>query len=320
MNAKKMRISVAMATYNGEKFIRQQLDSILKQTIQPDEIVISDDGSKDSTLDIIKEFQRKNPKIILVYNTRNHGADGNFANAFSNTTGDLIFPSDQDDLWEINKIELMYKEFTNDIDIVYAQDEIFDENGFIANTSWRIPPIHKAMWKNTLAGHACAFRKDVLNKYVPSRKLSWDYEICLYSSVKGKVKGINDICVHWRRHSNTLTSQNPTVQVDLPTNKYAKLWYAIMQSIKGEYSITFFEYMQARKTFIRSIGGGHSITISILSHQKWFSFIIAGIVYACLELIKYKPKSLRDMLGHAAWAFCYPAVFWCEMRKLTYIT
>lgn len=104
-----LRISVAMATYNGEKYIEEQLLSICRQTRRVDEIVISDDGSKDKTLDIVRrvvqsEDARGIDFVVLTDNPR-HGCCGNFAWAISHTTGDLIFLSDQDDVWLPEKVE-----------------------------------------------------------------------------------------------------------------------------------------------------------------------------------------------------------------------
>lgn len=101
-----MNVSIAMASYNGENYLREQLNSILKQTRMPDELIISDDNSEDHTLKIIKEFKKKAPfEVIVQANENNIGYTKNFERALSVTTGDLIFLSDQDDVWFENKIE-----------------------------------------------------------------------------------------------------------------------------------------------------------------------------------------------------------------------
>ena len=96
-----MKCSVAIATYNGEKYIREQLLSILNQTVPVDEIVVSDDGSNDNTLNIIKEFHDSR---IVIYEESHLGVKQNFGNAISKTTGDIIFLADQDDVWERDKL------------------------------------------------------------------------------------------------------------------------------------------------------------------------------------------------------------------------
>ena len=102
-------ISVAMASYNGEKYIRKQLDSILNQTLKVDEIVIVDDQSVDQTVSVVKEIIKENPSISiqLFENPENVGYKKNFRNAMSHCQGDYVFLCDQDDYWEANKVETM---------------------------------------------------------------------------------------------------------------------------------------------------------------------------------------------------------------------
>jgi glycosyltransferase involved in cell wall biosynthesis len=101
-----MKISIAMATYNGERFILEQLQSFMDQTRQPDELIITDDCSGDSTEAIILEFIKVAPfKVIFHRNEKNIGYCGNFNAALMRTSGDLVFLSDQDDVWLPEKIE-----------------------------------------------------------------------------------------------------------------------------------------------------------------------------------------------------------------------
>lgn len=99
-------ISVAMATYNGEKYISEQIESILEQTVIPDEIVISDDGSTDNTMQILQEFVNLYPDIIKVYSDNpRQGFAYNFSHAISYCSGDILFLCDQDDIWNPKKVE-----------------------------------------------------------------------------------------------------------------------------------------------------------------------------------------------------------------------
>lgn len=96
-------VSVCMATYNGEPFLREQIDSILSQLNEKDELVISDDNSKDSTVDIIKSYHDKRIKLFI--NKEKKGVTHNFENALVHSKGDLIFLADQDDVWLPGKIK-----------------------------------------------------------------------------------------------------------------------------------------------------------------------------------------------------------------------
>lgn len=98
-----------MCTYNGEKYIAQQLDSILKQTIQASEIIIIDDCSTDNTLGIIKDYARRIHKIKFFVNDHNLGFVSNFSQAISKTNGDYVALADQDDIWTENHLELLMR-------------------------------------------------------------------------------------------------------------------------------------------------------------------------------------------------------------------
>ncbi len=103
-----MKISIAMATYNGAHYIQEQLQSFIDQTRQPDELVITDDCSTDQTEAIIREFAKTAPFAVEFHrNEKNLGYCGNFNAALMKTAGDLVFLSDQDDVWFPEKIEHM---------------------------------------------------------------------------------------------------------------------------------------------------------------------------------------------------------------------
>lgn len=116
-----MRISVAMASFNGEKYIYEQIQSIMRQTRLPDEIVISDDHSTDHTVSEIKkaisDYSSESVCFVLLSNDGEQGVRSNFENALSHTTGDLVFLCDQDDIWLENKIEIMSE-------VMSARDEM----------------------------------------------------------------------------------------------------------------------------------------------------------------------------------------------------
>lgn len=99
-------ISVAMCTFNGEKYIKEQIESIINQSLVPDEIVICDDCSKDNTINIIKEtLANWSGKANLIINEDNLGYRKNFEKAISLCNGDIIFLSDQDDVWDNCKLK-----------------------------------------------------------------------------------------------------------------------------------------------------------------------------------------------------------------------
>jgi glycosyltransferase involved in cell wall biosynthesis len=124
------KISVCIATYNGEKYIRQQLGSILCQIGESDEIIISDDSSSDRTVEIIKTFDDK--RIRLLENNRFHSPAYNFENALEKATGDIIFLSDQADIWLEVMVGLLqqYDLVVSDCIIINENEDILQESFF----------------------------------------------------------------------------------------------------------------------------------------------------------------------------------------------
>ena len=125
-------ISVAICTFNGEKYIRQQIDSILCQTMQVDEIVICDDRSSDNTIAIVREIAANNPSIDfhIETNASTLGVRMNFEKALNLCSGDIKFLSDQDDIWLPEKVETIYNFFLShsDISVVFSNATFVDGN------------------------------------------------------------------------------------------------------------------------------------------------------------------------------------------------
>src|SRR6202167_2057678 len=124
------RISVAMCTYNGERFLPQQLASMAKQTRLPDELVVCDDGSTDRTVAIVREFAASAPYPVRVFeNERNLGFAANFERAIGLCEGDLIALSDQDDIWYPIRLERSEQEFAAhpEAGLVFSDGEIIDD-------------------------------------------------------------------------------------------------------------------------------------------------------------------------------------------------
>jgi glycosyltransferase involved in cell wall biosynthesis len=105
-----VRISIAMAAYNGAKYLQEQLDSFLSQTRQPDELIVCDDGSSDATRDILERFRQSAPFAVQIHrNETRLGFTKNFEKALLRCSGDLVFLSDQDDVWFTTKVDVVEK-------------------------------------------------------------------------------------------------------------------------------------------------------------------------------------------------------------------
>ncbi|MCR5164825.1 MAG: glycosyltransferase family 2 protein [Thermoguttaceae bacterium] len=129
---KDLKISIALCTYNGARFLREQLESYSRQTCLPDEVIVCDDGSTDATLSILESWVKSVPfNVQIIQNPQNLGYAQNFGKAVSLCTGDVIFLSDQDDVWEPEKIAKMAEVFAENpkVNLVVSDGFIIDENG-----------------------------------------------------------------------------------------------------------------------------------------------------------------------------------------------
>lgn len=136
-----MKVSVALCTYNGERYLHQQLASLVAQERAPDELVVCDDNSSDSTLAILKEFAESAPfEVRVTANATNLGSSKNFERAISLCTGDVVFLADQDDVWLPEKIKLMCAKFEvdNEVGLVMSDAEVVNTDLRSSNTTlWR---------------------------------------------------------------------------------------------------------------------------------------------------------------------------------------
>lgn len=211
------RISVCMATYNGEKFIEAQIKSILHQLKDEDEIIISDDSSTDRTLDIVRSFDDSRIKIFA--NQKFANPIFNFENALKLAKGQVIFLSDQDDLWHPEKVSKMLN-VLHDADTVICDCSIIDETGTELVKSYfdlvkSSPGILHNLKKNTYFGCCMAFKREVLNKALPFPKQIPMHDIWLgfVSDVFFKSVFLNECLTYYRKHSN-----NASIASDVVSN------------------------------------------------------------------------------------------------------
>ncbi len=206
-----MKVSVCMATYNGEKYVKEQLNSILVQLNSTDEIIISDDGSTDDTVKIIENIRDERIKLIF-NNTPKKGYTPNFENALKHATGDVIFLSDQDDVWLEGKYAAVLENLKT-FDLVVTNSMVTDENLNVTNPSFFSiydsgPGIFKNIVCSTYYGCCMAFNRKVLNYSMPFpeyKDTGIDLWIGLVAEVFGKVKFIEEPYLLWRRSNGTTT-------------------------------------------------------------------------------------------------------------------
>ena len=159
MSGSDVRVSVVVCTYNGEKYLRDQLQSILDQTMRPDEIIVSDDGSSDSTLQIVAEFASSNgvaqtPVWRVETRTKPLGVSGNFASALIKARGEFIALADQDDVWESERLEKGLAHFHDGVLLVHSDATLIDASGRPTGTLMSALSLTSSEKRNLLSGRA----------------------------------------------------------------------------------------------------------------------------------------------------------------------
>ena len=234
-------ISVCMATYNGQKYIREQIESILSQLGCDDELILSDDYSSDSTVDIINSFKDK--RIKLFYNELKKGVTHNFENALNKSRGEVIFLADQDDVWVPGRLKAMTAFMERgDFDVVECNCALVDSELNIIKDSYYSEefPQKKSVLgnfvKNSWLGCCMAFKREALEAAlpIPYRASAHDLWLCLYMQLHFKCGYMPDVLHLYRRHSNTVSfaggKSTNSLWFKISTRLYLA-WYLLIRSI-----------------------------------------------------------------------------------------
>ena len=207
-----MKISVALAAYKGEQYIAEQIESILCQLGENDEIVVSDDFPKGKTKNIILNLASKDKRIRYIEG-KGEGVVKNFENALRNCTGDIIFLSDQDDIWLPKKVENVVKEIENGASLVLHDAAVTDAALNITDRSYFLSHGSNASFvgnivKNSFVGCCMAFTKELMLETLPfPKELPMnDWWIALVAlKNKHKIVLLREPLILWRRHGGNVT-------------------------------------------------------------------------------------------------------------------
>lgn len=211
-------VSIAMCTYNGAMYLQQQMDSLLLQTYPHIEIIAVDDASSDSTKHILEENANKDKRIRPYINEKNIGYNKNFEKAIGLCSGQYIAISDQDDIWEADKIETMMKLWPGNSSFVYSLSGTFFNNDL---ENRRPPPrvvytdiddVYKLVFNSPVHGHACMFRKELAAACMPfpDDLIYYDWWLSMHAAATGTVGYIPKILswhrIHEKNSSKTILS------------------------------------------------------------------------------------------------------------------
>ena len=203
-----LKISICLCTYNGQGYLREQLESLYSQSIHFDELIIVDDKSSDQTLTILNEFIDGRCKIFS--NENNLGPAKSFEKALTLSTGDLIFLCDQDDIWFENKIETMCQKLTEEksqlcLSNCYVGEHKTSKELFFSQT----PSFSflQNLISNNFHGCCLAFTKETLEKALPFPQSTpmHDWWLGLIATKIGKVSYIDEPLMFYRRHDSAVT-------------------------------------------------------------------------------------------------------------------
>lgn len=216
-----MTVEILLAAYNGEKYIREQLDSILQQSYKNWHLTVCDDCSRDNTYNILKEYEKKYPsKIKLTRNEKNSGsAKDNFFSMLKNTKSEYIMFSDQDDIWTKDKVkktlEVMEKNQKGDTPLLVHSDlKVIDEKGnVISNSMFKMQSldssktaINQMAVQNIITGCTVMINKPLkeLLYHTPKSVPVHDWWIGLTAAAFGRIIFIDEPLILYRRHKNNL--------------------------------------------------------------------------------------------------------------------
>lgn len=216
---KDMKISVALCSYNGEKYIEQQLNSILNQSVSIDEIIVCDDGSTDNTVDIVKRvLSEASVSYRIEINEQSLGVAKNFLKALKLTTGQYVFTCDQDDVWNIDKVKtfLCEAERTKK-DLYFSNGNLIDSDGnALGNTLWeaygiyynviiRSSLIHTLVKKTLATGAAMMVSRELIDM-INSIPENWlhDEWFAIVAALKNSMQPINSLTFDYRQHGKNV--------------------------------------------------------------------------------------------------------------------
>lgn len=222
------KIDIVLATFNGDKYLSQQLNSVISQTHKKWRLLVSDDGSSDSTLSILKEFSQADPRIIIVNTQRQGSVVANFAKVLSYVSADYVMFCDQDDVWLNDKVSLMLEELLKVEANIGMQAPIlgFSDLALVDHDLSKInASLYKAanlnpynncdyrylLWRSTVYGCTVIFNAALYQKAmpIPFGAPMHDQWFALVASLSGKIFYVSKQTIMYRLHDSNVVGGRP---------------------------------------------------------------------------------------------------------------
>ncbi|WP_276359262.1 glycosyltransferase family 2 protein [Daejeonella sp. H1SJ63] len=278
MNPKPL-VSIALCTYNGERFLREQLNSIINQTYPAIELIAVDDCSTDSTVAILEEYAEKHPFIHVFKNEANLGYIRNFEKAMRLCNGNLIALSDQDDIWDLCKIEKLTNAIGNNL-MIYHDSEFVDQNGHTLNKRmsdimnlYRGDEPEAFIFFNCISGHSVLMKKELRDEILPFPNAYFhDWWIAYVATNLGSIDYLDEVLVKYRQHEKADTN---ILKRERKTASPAKLSSDQKQNKKIQWLKSCAEYPKNKNPeLIKSIY--HEV---LKSNNGYISVRLARLIY-----------------------------------------
>lgn len=225
-------ISVCMAAYKGEKYIQEQVESILQNLSPNDELIVSDDAKDNNLANYLERISEKTGIKIHFLEGPQQGVVKNFEHAMERARGDVIFLADQDDVWMPDKVEKVMRHFENPNCMMVVHDAgLIDENGKDLGTNMfdirnSGPGMLKNIWRNSFVGCCMAFRKEVRDKAlpIPDRGMLHDQWLGLQAHKIGQVEFEKERLIQYRRHDNNVSQMTHLPVYKMICNRAYLCW------------------------------------------------------------------------------------------------
>lgn len=314
-------ISIAMATYNGERFLRSQLDSILSQTYHDIELIICDDNSTDSTRLILQDYEKNNSRIKLYFNESNLGFIKNFEKAISLCSGDYIALSDQDDIWEEYKLEHLLQNIGNN-DFICSNSLLIDENGNSKNITMKdtcnyhwIPKSQEALFKrilftNIVQGSTMLAKSDFLKSCssVPAEIGFHDYWFALNACAKNGFAYLDECTIKYRQHTkNVTTNEKKYFKDELKKNDFSQDKYKALVEFNQKYVKKYelilktINFSEKQKKFIHKVIKYQTELNDKTLYTFLFFLVNCKYIYLDKNVIRNSLRIIKRLLGLIYW-------------------
>lgn len=305
-------VSIALCTYNGERFLREQLDSIIHQTYSRLELIAVDDCSSDSTLNILNEYAAKHSFIKVHKNEVNLGYIRNFEKALQLCSGDFIALSDQDDIWQLDKIEKLVNAIGDNL-MIYHDSEFVDQHGHSLNKKmsdimnlYRGNEPEAFIFFNCISGHSVLMKKELRDEILPFPNAYFhDWWMAYVACNLGSIDYLNEALVKYRQHETTDTN---ILKIERNRTSLKRLSSNQKQNKKIQWLRSCAEYPKnKRPELINAI-----YDEVVKSSEGYISLKLAGLVYKNRKkLFRINKKSRVSKLN-----FILKEIWGGEIRQL----